>query len=616
MSLDFSKIKLVIWDLDDTFWKGTLSEEGVTCIPENVELVKTLTDSGVVNAICSKNDYQPAIDELDKLGVKDVFVFNSIDWTPKGPRISALIKDMGLRPVNCLFIDDNIVNLNEAKHYAEDLMIAEPTIIPQLIEYFSSVEAKDKNHSRLNQYKVLEKKQASRHSYSDNESFLYASGTEVEIRHDCLSHIDRIHELILRTNQLNFTKVRSSKEELVELLNEGDVEAGYVNVNDNFGDYGTIGFYAMKNHKLIHFLFSCRTIGQGVEQYVYAVIGHPEIQVEGNVISELKNEPAPAWINQKGKKSEGKSNKQSYKILFKGPCDLSGMISYLQSDNIICEFTHPSETRGNYIEHHNHSINYLRLPFVCNEEKQELLKLPFNDESIFETKLYDDDIQMVFLSTVLEPALCVFENKKTHKKIAYGGLFDKPLTDSKYWKEYVDKTIFTGDNDFTYEFLEKFSDEYEYVGLETPEQYVENLKLLMSKLSPNVKVCLLLGSEIEHKGNTKSILIDRHIINKRFNDKIRDFAKTDSRISLIDFTQFIKSQDDYADRITHFSRRVYYEAAMEANRIMNETLGVEVGMKNNPNTITQRLKHTIQDSFVYNLSRKAASKLLRVVLRR
>ena len=26
--MDFSKIKLIIWDLDDTIWKGTLSEDG------------------------------------------------------------------------------------------------------------------------------------------------------------------------------------------------------------------------------------------------------------------------------------------------------------------------------------------------------------------------------------------------------------------------------------------------------------------------------------------------------------------------------------------------------------------------------------------------------------
>ena len=127
-------IKLVIWDLDDTFWKGTLSEGEIQPIKENIDLVRDLTDRGVVNAICSKNDYNPAINKLTEIGVADYFVFNSIDWTPKGERVKNIIKDMGLRPANTLFIDDNIVNLNEAAFYCEDLMIAEPVIIYDLKE--------------------------------------------------------------------------------------------------------------------------------------------------------------------------------------------------------------------------------------------------------------------------------------------------------------------------------------------------------------------------------------------------------------------------------------------------------------------------------------------------
>ena len=49
--IDIKNIKLVIWDLDDTFWKGTLSEEDVTSINKNIMLVKELTRMGIVNSI-------------------------------------------------------------------------------------------------------------------------------------------------------------------------------------------------------------------------------------------------------------------------------------------------------------------------------------------------------------------------------------------------------------------------------------------------------------------------------------------------------------------------------------------------------------------------------------
>ena len=88
---DFNKIKLVIWDLDETFWKGILSEGEVEPIEANLGLVRRLTDIGIVNSICSKNDIDKAEAALKKIGMWDLFVFPSVNWEPKGSRIAALI---------------------------------------------------------------------------------------------------------------------------------------------------------------------------------------------------------------------------------------------------------------------------------------------------------------------------------------------------------------------------------------------------------------------------------------------------------------------------------------------------------------------------------------------
>lgn len=47
------KIKLVVWDLDDTFWKGTLSEAEVMPTPENLKLIKELTASIIKKLLAS-----------------------------------------------------------------------------------------------------------------------------------------------------------------------------------------------------------------------------------------------------------------------------------------------------------------------------------------------------------------------------------------------------------------------------------------------------------------------------------------------------------------------------------------------------------------------------------
>ena len=43
------KIKLIIWDLDETFWEGTLSEEGIKPIERHKELVISLSRRGPQN---------------------------------------------------------------------------------------------------------------------------------------------------------------------------------------------------------------------------------------------------------------------------------------------------------------------------------------------------------------------------------------------------------------------------------------------------------------------------------------------------------------------------------------------------------------------------------------
>lgn len=580
MSIDFTNIKLIIWDLDDTFWKGTLSEGPVIPIPENIVLIKSLTDHGIVNSICSKNDWQPTIDKLQELAVNDFFVFKSIDWTPKGPRISQLIKEMGLRPVNCLFIDDNVVNLNEAKFYEKDLMIAEPSIIPELQAYLESTPSTDTKHKRLKNYQVLEQKQAAKAEASDNLAFLYSSDTRVEIRRDCMEHIDRISELVARTNQLNYTKVRSSREELEMLCKDDDVDTGYVKVCDRFGDYGIVGFFAVKDHHCLHFLFSCRTIGQGVEQYVYATLGHPMLEVCGEVVNPVTSDAAPSWINQTGLKGKMTQTEKSHmKIILKGACDLKVMSEYLQTDSVIEEFTYTGKEKGNWIEHQNHSVNYLQWAFLSDDIKQELLEeCIFNDKEMFDTSIYEDDIAIIFLSTMIEPNLGIYRRKKDGVCIAFGEYL-YPLTDPKNWDLYINKEVFDAQNDFTREWLDSFSQAYEFIGHLSPDQIVEQARKLLERVNPQTKICYMLGSETPYEKNTQDNYCDRHLVYKAINDRFRRLADENDRVLLIDFNEFIRGQEDFTNNINHFQRRIYYQIASKANEYIGLVTGEKLEQK-------------------------------------
>lgn len=578
MAIQYDKIKLIIWDLDDTFWDGTLSEGPITPIAENQELIKTLIDRGIVNMVCSKNDAVPAEAKLTELGVADFFVFNSINWLPKGQRIADRINEMGLRPVNCLFIDDNIQNLEEAKFCAEGIMTALPSEIEGIKEYFKSKPVSDIAHKRLKQYKVLETKAKAAAEFRDNTEFLFSSNIRVDIIYDCTPELDRLAELVLRTNQLNFTKRRDTKEEVEALINDPDCKTGYIKVRDNFGDYGITGFFAIKGGKCIHFLFSCRTIGQGVEQYVYATLGWPKLETIQPVIGNVDQSDAPKWINQKSGLIEDCKKNDSVKILFKGACDLGQMAMYLDSDKIIEEFTYIGKDRHNHIEFHNHSVNYLQFPFLDAVQRAQLLKLPFADAEMFNTQLYSQDVALVVVSTMIEPNLGIYRRKKDGFEIAV--LESRyPLTDSTNWQKYINHEIFDADNSFTEDFLKQFSRDFEFVGTLSPEQILANAKTLIKKVNPKTKICFILGPELEFKKETKEAYRGRHIQYAAINKLFREYAANDPKMLLLDTNEFVKEQSDFTDNINHWQRKVYYGMAGKVNKYIAQITGTKTNRK-------------------------------------
>ena len=241
-------IKLIIWDLDETLWKGTLSDECNIEIDEDIiHCLKDLTDMGIVNSICSKNDYENAKRKLIEMEIWDYFVFASINWEAKGQRIQNIIKSMKLRNENVLFIDDNIQNLEETSYYCKGIKTALANDVSSIINEANRALKNNKSHDRLKQYKLLEQKNIEKNNYASNEEFLLSCNIAVEIKDDCIKQIDRIHELLIRSNQLNYTKKRSDKNEICRLIEDESIKKGYVKVSDKFGDYGVVGFFAVKN---------------------------------------------------------------------------------------------------------------------------------------------------------------------------------------------------------------------------------------------------------------------------------------------------------------------------------------------------------------------------------
>ena len=252
------------------------------------------------------------------------------------------------------------------------------------------------------------------------------------------------------------------------MLKSTDYECGYVDVRDDFGDYGTVGFYAL--HKdtdtLLHFLFSCRTIGQGVEQYVYASLGHPQLATVGVVINPVTEAPAPRWINQDtGKGSSSQKDIGGGKILFKGPCELENTLHYIQSsDRIEREFTYVKEGTNRTYFAHNHSAHILDL-LLNDEEKREMLEdCAFVDDAMLEGKFFSGEYEWIVLSTFLESDFGVYHKVTNPRiKVVIGG-WDKPITNEENRSHYQIKDESQPYYSLSDEEIDRFVSQYVFDG--------------------------------------------------------------------------------------------------------------------------------------------------------
>ena len=550
--IDIKTIKLIVWDLDDTFWKGTLSEGGATSIADNIQLVKDATDAGIINSICSKNELEPTIAHLKELGIWDYFVFASINWDNKGARLAHMIDSMALRPQNVLFLDDNAHNLQEAKHHLPLLQIAEPNVMPELIAQVDALPKKDTAHKRLKQYKVLEEKAEAAKTFDSNEQFLYSSNIRVTMHTDCEHQIERLHDLILRSNQLNFTKKRISEDELRTLIADKNATCGYVSVIDNYGDYGIVGFYAIRNGEAEHFVFSCRTMGQMIEQWVYAQLGFPKLEVVGEVRTQLNNADCPGWINQtltnegiiELTKEKGNEVKDC-KILVKGPCDLSNSLSYIHSSgNIVSEFTYVNN-RGIVIDTYNHSVHIRGLHEYSEADNQMLLvDCPYIDPAMLHGTFFTGDYDVIFLSSLLESSYNVYRRKGTNVRVVMNS-----------YNSYLESD-------------EAFLDKYELVGMTSPKEYKQFLIDCLSWLPYKTTICVIFGATF---GNGDEA--NRH---KALNDAVKSLAATEPRIRFIDVDEFARKASDFTDGLNHYQTRVYFEIAQAMIRIAAEVSGVQL----------------------------------------
>jgi FkbH-like protein len=273
-------LKLIIWDLDDTLWAGTLADgDAVQLHQHRAELIRAFNARGVVSSICSKNDFATAQAKLEELGLWDEFVFPHIAFTPKPDAIRAIIADMQLRAPDVLFVDDNPLNLREVGHAIPDIQLLDITADGADDHLAGLLSLTPPGKSRVERYRMLERRKADRAALPafSNHDFLRSCGIHASAPYlmDNLDFVPRIADLINRSNQLNYTRSRVEQAQLeADIIDVVRFDSWSIFAWDAYGRHGLVGFVMVDRvaEKFVHFTFSCRIMHMGVEAYALSKV--------------------------------------------------------------------------------------------------------------------------------------------------------------------------------------------------------------------------------------------------------------------------------------------------------------------------------------------------------
>ncbi|RAK66542.1 HAD-IIIC family phosphatase [Phenylobacterium kunshanense] len=272
--------KLVVFDLDNTLWEGVLLEGEVKLRDGVHDLFRTLDERGILISVASKNAHDDAMSKLEALGLAEYVLHPRIGWGPKSEGLKKIVKAIDIGSDTVLFIDDNPFEREEVAGAAPEVEVLPETAISTLADHPRLQGAvTPESRTRRQMYReAIVREQAAESFGDDYLSFLRECGIHTEIRPDTPDDFERVVELVQRTNQLNFSGRKYSRDEIAEILADPNRERHVVICRDKFGSYGTVGFCLSRRETapdggevvmIEDFMLSCRVQGKFIEQALF-----------------------------------------------------------------------------------------------------------------------------------------------------------------------------------------------------------------------------------------------------------------------------------------------------------------------------------------------------------
>jgi FkbH-like protein len=237
--------------------------------PGIVEILQQLDSRGVLISAASKNNSDDALSALRGFGIEEYFLFPQISWEPKSQGVQRIANSLNIGIDSLLFVDDSPFEREEVKSVCPEIMILDALEYRNIITRADcQLPVTEESRNRRLFYREQEQRENAQKDFSgDYKMFLRNCNLRLTIRPLTQEILERVHELAQRTNQMNFSGNRYSRDQLKEFLKMPGFDTYVLDCEDRFGSYGTIGFCLMNRSeaRMTDLMFSCRVQGKRVE---------------------------------------------------------------------------------------------------------------------------------------------------------------------------------------------------------------------------------------------------------------------------------------------------------------------------------------------------------------
>lgn len=287
--------KLLVLDLDDTLWGGTIGDDGLDGIalgPSHggkgeafaawQRHLAGLAQRGVVLAVCSKNAPEIAatgFEHADSALRREDFAAFVCRWDDKAAGLRRIAQELNLGLDAAVFVDDNPAERALVQQLLPEVAVvdigADPAQFIERLEaghWFDQQAYTEVDRGRRAAYAALSQARSEEASSADMGSYLAGLAMQGRASPALAPDLPRLAQMELKTNQFNLTTRRYTQAQLAAQLEQPDRLVLAFHLKDRFGDHGLVGsLLAVREADALRidsWLLSCRVFSRTAEAFI------------------------------------------------------------------------------------------------------------------------------------------------------------------------------------------------------------------------------------------------------------------------------------------------------------------------------------------------------------